>query len=129
VRTLTKVFLWVALFLTVVTIVYWIRTSEYAGAVLLGGCVVMSVIIAGFAIRRGSLRHPADAPEDRPDATPADVAGQEIGSFPFSSAWPVVFAAGLVFVGVGLLYTLVLLPVGVILGTIAVIGLMRESES
>jgi Cytochrome c oxidase subunit IV len=127
--TLTKVFLSVALFLTVITILYWIRTSEYAGTLLLGGCVVMSVVIAGFAIRRGSLRHSSDAPEDRPDATPADVAGQEIGSFPLSSAWPVVFAAGMVFVGVGLLYTLVLLPVGVILGTIAVIGLMRESES
>jgi hypothetical protein len=129
VTTITKVFLSVALFLTVVTTVYWIRSSEYAGTVLLGGCVVMSVIIAGFAISRGSLRHPSDAPEDRPDATPADVAGQDIGSFPFSSAWPVVFAAGMVFVGVGLLYTLVLLPVGVIIGTIAVIGLMRESES
>jgi cytochrome c oxidase subunit IV len=127
--TITKVLLSVALFLFVVTIVYWIRTSEDAGTVLLGGCVVMSVIIAVFAIRRGSLRHASDAPEDRPDATPADVAGREIGSFPFSSAWPVVFAAGTVFVGVGVLYTLVLLPVGVILGTIAVLGLMRESES
>jgi hypothetical protein len=129
VRTLTKVFLCVALFLTVVTTVYWIRSSEDAGTVLLGGCVAMAVVIAGFAMRRGSLRSATDAPEDRPDATPADVAGQDIGSFPFSSAWPVVFALGMVFVGVGLLYTLVLLPVGVILGTIAVLGLMRESES
>jgi hypothetical protein len=129
VSTLTKVFLAVAAFLTVVTTVYWIRSSEEAGTVLLAGCVAMSAIIAAFAIRRGSLRHPSEAPEDQPDASPSDVAGTGLGSFPFSSAWPVVFALAMVFVGVGLLYTLVLLPVGVILGTLAVLGLMRESRS
>jgi hypothetical protein len=127
--TLTKVVLAVAVFLTVVTTMYWIRSSEDAGTTMLAGCVLMSLIVAGYAIRQGSLRNPAAAAEDRPDASPADVAGEPLGSFPFSSAWPVVLAVGAVFVGVGLLYTLVLLPVGVILGTIAVLGLMRESRS
>ena len=128
-RTLAKVFLWVALFLTAITTVYWFRSYEAAGTTLLGGCVLLALIVAGFAWRRGWLRDPPDVPEDRPDAVPSEVAGQEVGSFPFSSAWPIVLAAGAVFVGVGLLYTLVLLPVGLILGTAAVLGLMRESRT
>jgi len=127
--TLAKLFLWVAIFLAVVTTVYWLRAYEDAGATLLAGCVLLCAILVGFAWRRGWLRAPPDVPEDRADAMPSDVAGQEVGSFPFSSAWPIVLVAGAVFVGVGLLSSLVLLPVGLILGTIAVLGLMRESRA
>jgi hypothetical protein len=127
--TLGKLFLAVGVFLVVVTTGYWFRAYEDAGTTLLAGCALLCAILVGFAWRRGWLRDPPDVPEDRPDAVPSDVAGQEVGSFPFASAWPIVLAAGAVFVGVGLLYTLVLLPVGLILGTIAVLGLMRESRA
>lgn len=89
----------------------------------------MAGIVAGYGIRRGALRPSDPVPEDRPEADVRDVAGSSVGSFPFSSAWPVVFALGMLFVGMGLLYALILLPVGVVLATIAVIGLMRESVS
>jgi hypothetical protein len=125
----TKMFAAMAAFLAGIAIVYWFISYEEAGTVLLGFGAMTSGIVAGYAARRGSLRAPNAAAEDRPDARPDELAGEEIGSFPLSSPWPLVFAVAMVFVGAGLLYALVLLPVGVILAAISVLGFMRESVS
>jgi hypothetical protein len=129
VRTLTKTFVLVAAYLVGIAVVYWLLTTERAGTMLLLGTAVMLGLIASYLVRRdGTAREPV-APEDDPDADPRDVAGTAVGSFAFSSAWPIVLVAGLVLAAFGALYTVILLPVGIVLAGLAVLGLMRESRA
>lgn len=122
-----KVFLALGSFLLVIGAVYWFITYEDAGSVLLVGSALMAAIVGGYLARAGIGAEPAAS--DRRDGDPRDLAGTSVGSFPFSSVWPVVFALGSLLVGMGLIYALILLPVGVVVTAIAVLGLMRESRS
>jgi hypothetical protein len=129
VRTLTTTFALVAAYLVAVAVVYWFVSTERAGTMLLLGTAVMLGLIAAYLVRRdGAAREPL-APEDDPEADPRDAAGTPLGSFPFSSAWPIVLVGGLVLAAFGLLYTVILLPVGMVLAGVAVLGLMRESRA
>jgi hypothetical protein len=129
VRTLTKSFVLVAAYLVAIAAVYWLLTTERAGTLLLLGTAVMLGLIAGYLVRRdGVVREPL-APEDDPEADPRDAAGTPVGSFPFSSAWPIVLAGGVVLAAFGVLYTVILLPMGIALVGLAVLGLMRESRA
>ncbi|MGH2578637.1 MAG: hypothetical protein ACRDG9_12940, partial [Actinomycetota bacterium] len=56
-------------------------------------------------------------------------AGQELGTFPAASVWPLVLVLGSIAVGASLVYGLLLLPVGLGVTALAVLGLMRESQS
>jgi hypothetical protein len=106
--------------------VYWFLTYEPAGTVLLWSFSLMPLIVAVYAVRRGALRDHRD--EDDPDATPQGAAGQEIGTFPATTAWPILLMLGAIVVGASLVYGLILLPVGLALVAWAVFGLMRESR-
>ena len=127
-RTLTKAFVVVAAYLVGIAVVYWFLTSERAGTLLLLGTAAMLGLVAWYLVRRGGGREPV-APEDDPDANPRDAAGTPVGSFPFSSAWPIVLVGGLVVLTFGVLYTVILLPIGAVLVGVAVLGLMRESRA
>jgi hypothetical protein len=130
VRTLTKVFLGVAGFAAAVAAVYWfVDVSEEEGRVLLILWAVMAATIGGFLLYHGTLRDRPPAPEDDDATTPASEAGREVGAFPFSSMWPIVFVGGIVVVGASLIYGMLLLPVGTAIVVIAVLGLMRESRA
>ena len=128
-RTMTKTFVAVAGYLVAIAVVYWFLTSERAGTLLLLGTAVMLGLVAVFIVRRGGAAAENPAPEDDADAEPRDAAGTPIGSFPFSSAWPIVLVAAFVVMALGILYTVILLPMGVVLGGVAVLGLMRESRA
>jgi len=128
VRTLTKAFVVVAAYLVGIAVVYWFLTSERAGTLLLLGTAAMLGLVAWYLVRRGGGRGPVP-PEDDPDANPRDAAGTPVGSFPFSSAWPIVLVGGLVMLTFGVLYTVILLPIGAVLAGVAVLGLMRESRA
>jgi hypothetical protein len=110
----------------VVGTIYWFVTYEPAGTVLLWSFSLMPVIVAGYLVRHGSVR--AETLEDDPEATPEKAAGQELGTFPSASTWPVVLVLGSIAVGAGLVYGLLLLPVGLGVMLLAVLGLMRESR-
>ena len=128
-RTLAKTFAVVAVYLAAVAVIYWLVSSEDAGSLLLLGSAAMAGLVATYLARRGAFAGGRPAPEDAPDADPADVAGRSVGSFPFASAWPIVLVAGFVVLGFGVLYTAILLPLGGALAGLAVYGLMRESRA
>ena len=129
-KTLTRTVLAITAFAIVVATAYWfVAVSTPEGRVLLILWAVMTATIAGYAIWHGALRDREPAPEDDPEATAARNAGRDVGSFPFSSAWPLVFVLGVVVTGAALIYGLLLLPVGVAVVSIAVLGLMRESRA
>jgi cytochrome c oxidase subunit IV len=132
VRTLAKTFLAVAAYLVAIATVYWFVTYEEAGTLLLIGAGLMVALVAAYLARRGALeRHPSGpaAPEDDPEASPRGFAGSAVGSFPFSSAWPIVLVGGFVVTALGILFSVILLPIGVVLAGVAILGLMRESQA
>lgn len=106
--------------------VYWFMTYEPAGTLLLWSFSLMPVIVAGYLFIQGAMR--ARTLEDDPDATPDRAAGQELGTFPAASTWPVVLVLGSITIGASLVYGLILLPVGLGAMALAVLGLMRESR-
>jgi hypothetical protein len=52
-----------------------------------------------------------------------------VGSFPEASIWPVFLVLGVIVTGAALVYGLLLLPVGLAIWAVAVVGLVRESRS
>lgn len=107
--------------------VYWFITYEPAGTFLLWSFSLMPLIVAGYLFIQGGVR--ARTLEDDPDASPDRAAGQELGTFPAASVWPLVLVLGSIGVGASLVYGLLLLPVGLGVTALAVLGLMRESQS
>jgi hypothetical protein len=107
--------------------IYWFVTYEPAGTLLLWSFSLMPLIVAGYLVLHGGVR--AGTPEDDPDASPERAAGQELGTFPVASAWPLVLVLGSIAAAASLVYGLLLLPVGLAVIGLAVLGLMRESRS
>jgi hypothetical protein len=107
--------------------IYWFVTYEPAGTLLLWSFSLMPLIVAGFLVFHGGIR--ARTLEDDPDASPERAAGQELGTFPAASAWPLVLVLGSITAAASLVYGLLLLPVGLAVIGLAVLGLMRESRS
>ena len=128
-RTLTKTFVVVAAYLVAIAVVYWFLTYERAGTLLLLGAAATVGLIGAYVVRRGGAASQPLAPEDDAEAEDRDAAGTPVGSFPFSSVWPIVLVGGLVLAAFGVLYTVVLLPVGLVVAGVAVLGLMRESRA
>ncbi|HSL66957.1 MAG TPA: cytochrome c oxidase subunit 4 [Actinomycetota bacterium] len=106
--------------------IYWFVTYEPAGTLLLWSFSLMPVIVAAYLVLQGAARE--RTLEDDPDATPDRAAGQDLGPFPAASTWPVVLVLGSITVGASLVYGLLLLPVGLGVTALAVLGLMRESR-
>lgn len=106
--------------------IYWFVTYEPAGTLLLWSFSLMPLIVAGYLLLHGGTR--VGTLEDDPDASPDRAAGQEIGTFPVASAWPLVLVLGSIVAAASLVYGLLLLPVGLALIALAVLGLMRESR-
>lgn len=126
-RTATWMMLALFAFGAISGTIYWFVTYEPAGTFLLWSFSLMPLIVAGYLGLAGAVR--ARSLQDDPDATPDRAAGQEVGTFPAASAWPLVLVLGSITVGASLVYGLVLLPVGLAVTALAVLGLMRESQS
>ena len=107
-------------------IVYWLITKETTGTVLLVVAGLMPLIVAGWAAHAGSTR--TALPDDDPEATPADAAGQELGEFPEATGWPVFIVLGILLTGAALVYGLILLPAGLALLGWSLVGFVRESK-
>lgn len=96
------------------------------GSIALWFLGIMPAIVALWWRRSGLS--PAVRSADDPDAGPASSAGESLGSFPVSTAWPVFLVLGVVVTGASLVYGLLLLPVGATLVVWAIAGLARESR-
>ena len=107
---------------------YWLLTTETTGAVLLWVFGLMPLIVALWT-RWHERRMPKGLPEDDPEADPGADAGQVVGSFPAVTIWPLVFVAGVIVVGAGVIYGLLLVPAGAAIMIFAILGLMRESAN
>lgn len=126
-RTATWMMLALFAFGAISGTIYWFVTYEPAGTLLLWSFSLMPLIVAGYLVLHGAVR--VRTLEDDPDATPDRAAGQELGTFPAASTWPLVLVLGSITVGASLVYGLLLLPVGLAVTALAVLGLMRESRS
>ena len=105
---------------------YWLLTTEWVGAVMLWFLGLMPAIVGLWWTRRGAS--PAIRAADDGEADPASEAGESLGSFPIGTAWPLFLVLGVVVTGAGLVYGLILAPVGTVLIVWAVAGLTRESR-
>jgi hypothetical protein len=66
-------------------------------------------------------------PEDDPNAQRADGAGV-VAAFPSSSVWPFVLGLGASCVALALVFGFWTAPIGFVLATAAVLGVIRESR-
>ncbi len=125
-RVAVRILVGTAAFGLVVGTIYWFISYEAAGTTLLLALGIAPLILAVYVER--DRRDKPTLPEDLPDARPQDAAGENVGSFPAESVWPIVLAGASVLVLGGVVYGLALLVVGLLVGTVAVMGLMRESR-
>ena len=120
-----RLFVAFGIFGVAVGTIYYLRTDEWVGSILLWLIGIAPLMVVAFAARRGMFRD--TALQDDPDADPAGAAGEDLGTFPTSSAWPLVLVLGVVVTGAAVVYGLLLLPLGIAVVGVAAIGLVRES--
>jgi hypothetical protein len=115
VRTEAYLFAGVSAFFALETIGYaWWSSADPAGTTALTVSFIMAALIAFFfavQYRRKGVR-----PEDRKDGEVRERAGR-LGFFPPHSGWPPVAALGVTITGIGVVYGLWLLLIG--LGVVA----------
>jgi|tagenome__1003787_1003787.scaffolds.fasta_scaffold19842052_2 hypothetical protein len=129
-KVAVRILVGTAAFGLVVGAIYWFISDEAAGTTLLLALGIAPLILAAYVERdrrvTGAAREPL--PEDLPNARPEDAAGEDVGSFPAESVWPITLAGASVLVLGGIVYGPALLVLGLLGGTVAVMGLMRESR-
>lgn len=125
-KTEGLIFAGITAFTAVLGGIYWLTSYEWAGAVLLAFTIGLGVIPGAFLLFHA--RRSGPGPDSDPDADVQDGAGV-VGSFPESSIWPVVIAAGAALAGVGLVFGAWSALPGVILLSVAFVGGALESRS
>jgi hypothetical protein len=123
-KTSGRVFVLLAVFFAIIAIVYWFWSYEWAGTILLGLGIGLAGMIGVFLLIQ-ARRGPAPA-EDRPDATPADAAGEEVGRFPTASVWPLVVGIGTFLAALGLVLNAWLALPGALVLALALVSMARE---
>ncbi|NYI03805.1 aa3-type cytochrome oxidase subunit IV [Allostreptomyces psammosilenae] len=113
----------VAGFFAGVAAVYWLLARDPAGTAVLLVCGLMSALIAYYLFH--TSRRSRRRLEDRADAEVVDGAGR-LAFFPPGSAWPVVTAAGVTLLALGLLVTVWLVLVGVGVLALGVSGFVLQ---
>ena len=122
----SRLFLFLAAFYGVVTIIYWQMANEPVGITALALSAGLALII-GYYFWFINRRSNGILPEDNLDGDIADSAG-EIGFFSPHSWWPLPLAASAVAVALGLIvgWWLTLIAVGALL--VSVLGFVLEYE-
>ena len=113
------------LFLVPFTVWYWLAAKEHGGATALLATVLALLFLGAYLFRQG--RRTGDRPEDRPDADPADAAG-EVGVFPARSPWPAVLGLAAALTGFFLVFSRWLAVPGLALLLLGAAGLAAESQ-
>jgi hypothetical protein len=123
-----KVIIGASFFIGILALAYWRLSNEDAGSVMLLFGFAAYGMLGCFLLLQWKRRHNIDRPEDNPDGTYEEAAG-EIGFFPAASIWPAGIGLGAIFVGIALIYGnwywVIALPL--LLG--AIIGFTVEAEA
>ena len=125
-RTGTKYFIALSAFGFGFGTLYWFLTYEPIGSILLWSLGLTPLVITAWVIRRRAFAGLGPLDDDAP---PAAGVGEPVGSFPQASIWPVFLVLGVIVTGAALVYGLLLLPVGIAIWAVAVVGLVRESRT
>lgn len=126
-KTETKVLLFAAVFVAVITAIYWFTSYEDSGTVMLGVGALAYAFMCGYAylqVRR--LGRGPSRPEDQEDGSVE--ANVEIGYFPAASVWPAALALGAVLTGLGLVFGVWFFVIAAIFVGGAVIGYAVEAQ-
>lgn len=113
----------IAFFLIVASSVYWILSRETAGftmILLAGGFALLIGYFLSFTARRMEAR-----PEDRADAEISEGTG-EIGFFAPHSWWPITVAGSATIAGLGIVFGIWLLVIGLAAVAVTTAGLLFE---
>jgi hypothetical protein len=113
------------LFLAPWTVVYWIAAHEHGGAIALLATVLALLLLGAYLFLQA--RRTGGRPEDDPDATPAEGAG-EVGVFPTRSPWPVVMGGGAAIIAFFGVFSRWLAVPGLVLLLLGAAGLAAESS-
>jgi hypothetical protein len=113
------------LFLVPWTVVYWLAAHEHGGATALLALVIALLSLGAYLLLQA--RRTGERPEDRPDASPADGAG-EVGVFPTRSPWPAVMGLAAALTGFFLVFSRWLAVPGLALLLLGALGLAAESQ-
>jgi len=117
-----------AAFLAATGLLYWFTSYENSGTVMLGFSFAAYGMLGGFLLLCWFRRKRIPRPEDNPDATQEDGAG-EVAFFPAASIWPAGIGLGAIFCAVALIYGNWYWIIGLPLIIGAVIGFTVEAES
>jgi hypothetical protein len=117
-----------ALFLVIITVVYFVWSGEYTGTAMLGFGGAAYALLFGYLFLQARRRHHIPRVEDRLEASQEEGAG-EIGYFPAASIWPVGMGLGAVLLAVGSAYGVWYWIFGGILLVGAIIGFATEAEA
>ena len=121
-----RLFLGAAAFFTITASAYWFISYEDAGTTMLAASVPAFAMV-GLWLWFQSRKH-GPRPEDDKEAGPSDGA-DDLGYFPSSSAWPLVFSAGAVVFANGLVFGPPLAVVGLLLMVAGTFGYTREADT
>jgi hypothetical protein len=131
-RSERLVFAGTGLFLVPWTVLYAASSGDRAGALLLAGCAVALLAIAGYLQlqARHVGRRPSDADADAAaEEAPAVAAAASVQAAhpPDVSVWPLLMAGAATLLGLGLAFTVwVVIPAGLLL-VAGVLGFAREA--
>lgn len=115
----------IGLFLVPFTAWYWVAAAEHGGATALLATVTGLLFLGAYLYRQA--RRVGTRPEDRPDATPSEGAG-EVGVFPARSPWPAVMGVAAALTGFFLVFSRWLAVPGLVLLVLAAGALATESQ-
>lgn len=119
-----RLFAVMTVFFAVTGLIYGFWAQEPAGTAILAVAFLMSGLIALFwfvQYRRGG----GGRPQDRGDAEIAEAVGP-VGFFPARSGYPVLTAAGLTVLALGLVFARWLVVVGAVVLALAVSGFIFQ---
>lgn len=124
-RVEAYVLIFTGAFFGVVAIVYGLLSSEWSGTAMLLGTMLLGFFPGSYYFWWSARMKPR--PEDDPLATHEESAGV-VAVFPASSIWPFFIGLGATLVCLALVFGIWTASVGLTLGGIALVGVIRESR-
>lgn len=120
-----RLFLSSAAFGIAIAVAYWLSAHELTGTVLLAIMAFALVFAAGYML---FAERDARLAGDRPNATNAEAAGEQVGTFVLRSMWPFALAVAIALLLIGLVFNVPLAVGAFACALLAIRGLIRESR-
>jgi len=126
-RIETRVVLASAVFVALITGIYWFTSYEDAGTTMLGLGAAAYAMLSGYLyLQARRLRRGPPRPEDEEE--PKVFGPEEIGFFPAASVWPAAMGLGSVFIALGLVFGYWFIVIGLIVFVGAITGYATEAQ-